>query len=94
MFKEKKQFSKFKYSCLVFKARRHRNELLHNASFEISEDKLCEYLSDFRDVLEVKNNSNERCFTHPAVEQSLKAFNDVSIPLEIHIFTWKHFFQA
>ncbi|XP_060564704.1 uncharacterized protein LOC132723913 [Ruditapes philippinarum] len=67
-------------------ARRHRNELLHSASYEISDDKLREYLSDFRDVLEVRNNSNEKVFKHAEVEKSLKALDDLK-NCEIYINT-------
>ncbi|XP_060590932.1 titin-like [Ruditapes philippinarum] len=58
-------------------ARRHRNELMHNAKYEISHEKLSEYLKDFKDVLEVIDNSNETVFTHDEVRQALKAISDL-----------------
>jgi hypothetical protein len=49
---------------------------MHNARYEISYEKLSEYLKDFKDVLEVKDN--ETVFTHDEVRQALKAISDVS----------------
>jgi hypothetical protein len=72
----------------TFKARRHRNELMHNACYEITKAKLNEYLTDFQVVLKVTNNSNERVFPQAEVEQPLKALIEVSCLIqyfELHI---------
>jgi hypothetical protein len=52
---------------------------VHNPNSEISNEKLREYLVDFREVLEVIKKSNKMMFPHfVEVKQSLKALDDVS----------------
>ncbi|XP_053387325.1 uncharacterized protein LOC123541673 [Mercenaria mercenaria] len=50
-------------------ARTTRNEILHNANYELSDDQLHEYFDNFKDVLEVKNNANKMVF---AKDESIK----------------------
>ncbi|XP_053390281.1 uncharacterized protein LOC128553188 [Mercenaria mercenaria] len=54
-------------------ARTTRNEILHNANYELSDDQLHEYFDNFKDVLEVKNNANKMVFAKDeSVKEALK----------------------
>ncbi|XP_053390279.1 uncharacterized protein LOC128553186 [Mercenaria mercenaria] len=62
------------------RARTSRNEILHNANYELSEDQLHEYLDNFKDVLEVKNNANEDVLANDeSVKEALKAIDKTGI---------------
>ncbi|XP_053387588.1 uncharacterized protein LOC128551144 isoform X2 [Mercenaria mercenaria] len=54
-------------------ARTTRNEILHNANYELSDDQLHKYFGNFKDVLEVKNNANKMVFAKDeSVKEALK----------------------
>ncbi|XP_053391472.1 uncharacterized protein LOC128554247 isoform X2 [Mercenaria mercenaria] len=54
-------------------ARTTRNEILHNANYELSDDQLHEYFGNFKDVLEVKNKANKMVFAKDeSVKEALK----------------------
>ncbi|XP_053390284.1 uncharacterized protein LOC128546240 [Mercenaria mercenaria] len=57
-------------------AKTTRNEILHNANYELSDDQLHEYFDNFKDVLEVKNNANKMVFEKDdSVKEALKSID-------------------
>ncbi|XP_053395679.1 uncharacterized protein LOC123524789 [Mercenaria mercenaria] len=72
---------------LFKKAKDARNEILHNANFELSESQLYGYIDLFKSVLEIKNRQDGSCFfNQPGVQEAIYSLNKLQEhQIDIHI---------
>ncbi|XP_053389255.1 uncharacterized protein LOC128552251, partial [Mercenaria mercenaria] len=72
---------------LFKKAKDARNDILHNANYELSECQMCGYIDLFKSVLEIKNrNDGSYFFNHPGVKEAINSLNELrEHQIDLHI---------
>jgi hypothetical protein len=65
-------------NVLLLKARKSRNDILHNPNYELSENELNIFIKGFKEVLEIKDkHGNTPLKGEPSVENALYLLDKV-----------------